>query len=102
MDQHQGAILDNNGQPTLSLHVSFRVSGTKWKGTIESPVPVSTNDRPEQNKSYRLRLANGQERTILIGPVTPFAMGKGVSFRASFTSSGPSPAPHAQTEQQSG
>src|ERR1700674_5277334 len=31
MDQHQGAIVDNKGQPALGLHVSMRVSGTKWK-----------------------------------------------------------------------
>ena len=102
MDQHQGAIVENKGQPALSLHVSMRVSGTKWKGIIESPVPVSVEDRPEQNKTYRLRLADGQERTILIGPVTPFPMGHGFSFRASFTSSGPSPAPQAQAEQRPG
>src|SRR5262245_24760785 len=102
MDQHQGAILDDKGQPALNLHVSFRVSGTKWKGIIESPVPVSIDDRPEPNKSYRVRLDDGQERTILIGPVTPFHVGKGLSFRASFTSSGPSSAPHPQAEHQSG
>lgn len=89
MNQHQGALVDHQGHPILNLHVSLRVSGTKWKGVIESPVPVAADARPEQDKSYRLRLADGQERTIHLGPVTPFPLHQGLSFRATFNSSGP-------------
>jgi hypothetical protein len=95
MDQHQGAIVDNNGQLILNLHISMRVSGAKWKGVIESPAPVPAEARPEQGKYYRLRLSDGQEKTIHIGPVTLVHSKHGEFFRANFDTSSPPPAPKA-------
>lgn len=102
MDQHQGAIVDHEGRLVLNLHVSLRVSGAKWKGVLESPVPVPADARPVQDHYYRLRLADGQEKTIHLGPVTPFPLHHGLSFRATFTSSGPPPAPPAAVERPPG
>ena len=93
MDQYQGAIVDDKGQPLLNLHVSMRVNGTKWKGVIESPTPVPPEARPQQDKFYRLRLADGQEKTIHIGPVTLMHSKHGEFFRANFDTSSPPPAP---------
>jgi len=98
MDQYQGAIVDNKGQPLLNLHVSMRVNGTKWKGVIESPAPVPAEARPVQDKYYRLRLSDGQEKTIHIGPVTLMHSKNGDFFRANFDTSSPPPAPKQQAQ----
>ena len=98
MDQHQGSIIDEKGQPILNLHVSLRVHGTHWKGVIESSMPVSADARLEQDKFYRLRLDDGQEKTIHIDSVTLLHLRNGESFRATFDSSGPPPASKAKAE----
>ena len=90
MDQHQGAIVDDKGKPLLhlhNLHISMRVSGSKWKGVIESPSPVPAEDWPVQDKYYRLRLADGREKTIHVGTVTLVHSKTGDFFRAAFDSS---------------
>ncbi len=93
MEQHQGAIVDNKGQPLLVLHVSMRISGSKWKGIIESPAPVAEEARPVQDKYYQLRLDDGREKTIHIGLVTLLHSKHGDFFQAHFDSSGPPPKP---------
>ena len=98
MDQHQGSIIDEKGQPILNLHVSLRVHGAHWKGVIESSMPVSADAHPEQNKFYRLRLDDGQQKTIHIGSVTLVHLKNGESFRATFDSSGPPPPSQAKAE----
>jgi len=89
MDQFQGAIVDAKGTPLLNLHVSLRTTGTKWKGVIESPNPVPVEARPEQGKYYRLRLADGREKMIHVGPVTLLHSKNGDFIRATFDCSSP-------------
>jgi len=94
MDQHQGAIVNDKGLPLLNLHISMRVTGNKWKGVLESPAPVPAEERPEQDKYYRLRLADGREKMIHVGPVTLLHSKHGDFFRANFDSATPPPVPH--------
>ncbi len=92
MDQYQGVLVDDKGQPLLNLHISVRINGAKWKGVLESPAPVPPDDRPKQDKYYRLRLADGREKTIHIGSVTLVHSKHGEFFQAHFDSSHPPPA----------
>ena len=89
MEQHQGALVDDKGQPIVNLHVSMRVHGNKWKGVIESPTPVAVEARPLADQHYRLRLDDGQEKTIHVGPVTLVHTKYGDAFRANFDSNPP-------------
>ena len=92
MDQFQGAIVDDKGQHLLDLHISVRINGTKWKGVLESPTPVPEEARPQQGKYYRLRLADGREKSVHIGTVTVVHSKHGEFFKAAFDCSGPPPA----------
>lgn len=93
MDQYQGALVDNKGQPLLNLHISMREHGSKWKGVIESPIAVPLESRPEEGKYYQLRLADGRQKTIHLGPVTLLHSKSGDFIKATFDSSNPPPTP---------
>ena len=99
MDQYQGAIVDDKGQPLLNnLHISVRINGAKWKGILESPAPVPPDQRPQQDKFYRLRLADGREKTVHIGTVTLVHSKHGEFFQAAFDTTHSPPAAGAPAE----
>lgn len=99
MDQFQGAIVDDKGQPLLTLHVSVRMNGAKWKGVIESPTPVPPESRPVQGQYYKLRLADGRQKTIHMGPVTLMHSSHGDFIKATFDTASPPPPPSQQPAQ---
>ena len=92
----QGAIVDEEGQRMLRLHVRLRVSGTKWTGTFTPSVRVTPDNHPRQGAIYRLRLDDGRERNVIIDHVSVLSTGTGLSFRADFTATSPPASPQGK------